>query len=250
MKAQRRSAQWLGEHEDEAAPGLPAPLPPGERLLWQGAPDWRLLARHAFHFRWLVGYFVLLAVWQFGTTLYDGQGLLAALAGVAWTGALAALALGLVALLCRLAAQTTVYSLTERRIVMRVGIVLTVTFNIPFTRIDAAGLHPLQGDAGDIALQLDARDRIAYLHLWPHVRPWRFARTEPMLRALPDARVVAGLLADALQRHAEQDQAVRVRTAAAQPVPMPAPREPAPREAAHAVHGAHAGLQPASARAA
>ncbi|MEY3475503.1 MAG: hypothetical protein RL087_1961, partial [Pseudomonadota bacterium] len=29
------------EHEFEAAPGLPAPLPVGERILWQGAPQWR-----------------------------------------------------------------------------------------------------------------------------------------------------------------------------------------------------------------
>jgi hypothetical protein len=30
--------------------------------------------------------------------------------------------------------------------------------------------------------------RIAYLHLWPHARPWKLAAPQPMLRCLPDAR--------------------------------------------------------------
>ena len=45
------------EHEFEAAPGLPEPLPAGERILWQGAPDWRALAVHVFHVRKLAAYF-------------------------------------------------------------------------------------------------------------------------------------------------------------------------------------------------
>jgi hypothetical protein len=78
--------------------------------------------------------------------------------------------------------------------------VLTVTFNLPLRRIETARLHALPGGAGDIALVLNPADRIGYIHLWPHARPWHFTRTEPMLRALPDAQAVAGLLADALQQ--------------------------------------------------
>jgi hypothetical protein len=32
-----------------------------------------------------------------------------------------------------------------------------------------------------------AGKRIAYLHLWPHARPWQLKRPQPLLRALPDA---------------------------------------------------------------
>jgi len=39
------------EHEWEAAPGLPSTLPAGERIVWQGSPDWKQLAVHAFHVR-------------------------------------------------------------------------------------------------------------------------------------------------------------------------------------------------------
>jgi hypothetical protein len=36
------------------------------------------------------------------------------------------------------------------------------------------------------------------LLLWPHVRPWRLTHVEPMLRCVPEARVVADILAGAL----------------------------------------------------
>ena len=55
------------EHDFEAVRGLPEPLPPGETLLWQGAPDWRVLARHGFHLRQLVGYFGVILALRFAT---------------------------------------------------------------------------------------------------------------------------------------------------------------------------------------
>ena len=94
-------------------------------------------------------------------------------------------------------ARTTVYTITNRRVVMRVGVVLSITFNLPFAQIASAGFRA-RGKAGDIVLSLAGSDRIAYLHLWPHVRPWQLKRTQPMLRALADAKTVAQTLATAL----------------------------------------------------
>ncbi len=203
MKAVR-STPHVGEHDDEPAPGLPAPLPAGERLLWRGAPDWRVLARRSFHLHKLAVYFGVLIAWRGISSLADGGSWGQAAATTLWTVPLAALALGFIALLSWLVASNTVYTLTDRRVVMRVGIVLTVTFNLPLRRIETARLHALPGGvdgrAGDIALVLHPEDRIGYIHLWPHARPWHFARTEPMLRALPDAAPVAQLLADALRQ--------------------------------------------------
>jgi len=51
---------------------------------------------------------------------------------------------------------------------------------------------------GDIPLTMIGADRIAYLNLWPHARPWRIARPEPMLRAIPDAARVGEILSGAL----------------------------------------------------
>jgi hypothetical protein len=106
----------------------------------------------------------------------------------------------LLACLAWLSARATVYTLTERRVVMRIGIVLTLSFNIPFSRVVAADFRPQPGDRGDIALRLTTRDRIAWLHLWPHARPWRLAHPEPMLRAVPQAEMVARLLSEAWAR--------------------------------------------------
>ena len=54
------------EYENEPIPGLPGIPPKGERILWQGSPDWRVLARTAFHTRLVTGYFVLLTGWAAG----------------------------------------------------------------------------------------------------------------------------------------------------------------------------------------
>ena len=186
------------EHEFEPQPGLPEPLPPGEKLLWQGAPDWKAMAVEVFHVRQLALYFVAILLLRAGFVLSDGAGLMGVLASWAWLVPMAAIALGILVALARLAAQTTVYSITDRRVILRVGIVLTVTFNLPFKHIEAAGLMLRGKDGhGDIPLTLTRGDRIAILQLWPHARPWRVARPEPAMRCLPDAAAVGQLLAQA-----------------------------------------------------
>lgn len=186
------------EHEFEPQYGLPERLPERERIVWQGSPSWTLLARRAFHADKVAVYFALLLAWRFGATLSDGAGLAAALRSTAWLLPLFASGLALLLLLAWLTARSAVYTLTDRRVVMRIGIVLTVTYNLPLARIDRADLRPFgESDAGDIALALEPATRIAWLHLWPHVRPWRVSRPQPMLRSLPEAKRVSALLATA-----------------------------------------------------
>ena len=159
------------EHEFEAAHGLPEALPHGERLLWQGAPEWRVMAREAMHTRLLAGYFSVLLAWRAANVLSNAGSALDAAVAVLWLLPLAAAALGLLRLLAWLVCRTTVYTVTDRRVVMRIGVVLSITFNLPYTQIDSASLR-LNGDgSGDIALVLAASDRIAYVHLWPHAPP-------------------------------------------------------------------------------
>ena len=67
---------------------------------------------------------------------------------------------------------------------MRIGIALPMTLNLPFAhRSRRPGCRLHADGSGDIAAALAGGDRIAYLHLWPHARPWQLARPEPMLRA-------------------------------------------------------------------
>lgn len=187
------------EHEFEAAPGLPEALPAHEAQLWQGSPNAWLLARQALHVDVVLAYFGLLLAWRGITSVYDGATPGQTLMALAGMLPLIALALGLLGTIAWLMARTTVYTVTDKRIVMRVGVVLSITFNLPFTQIASAAFRP-RGQGGDIVLDLAGTDRIAYLHLWPHVRPWKLKHTQPMLRGLPKARAVAQTLSAALKQ--------------------------------------------------
>lgn len=197
MKAAHRHTASGHEHEFEPQKGLPETLPADERLLWQGSPDWQMLARRAFHLRKLALYFGAMVLLRAAFVFNDSGSVPAALRSTLGPLALAGIALGLVGLMAWLSARSTVYTLTDKRVVMRIGIVLTLTFNIPYRRIATAGLHLDAGGSGDLPLSLLPPDHIAYLHLWPHARPWRLARPEPMLRSVPEAERVARLLTQA-----------------------------------------------------
>lgn len=178
------------EHDEGAVHGLPGRLPPGERILWQGAPDWRVLARTAFHTRLIAGYFgVLAAVALAVAGGEDGY------SGVAMTLGLGIAAVALLHLLAWGSARTTVYTLTNRRIVLRVGMAVPKCINLPLTQIAAVDLAARADGTGDLPLQLLGVPRLGYLALWPHARAWRVSRPEPMLRAVANAADVAALVA-------------------------------------------------------
>ena len=207
------------EHEFEPVAGLPAMLPPGERMLWQGAPDWRVVARDVAHVRKVAGYFALLAAWRVASGAADGLAAADIATNAAWTLVPAGFAIGLILLLSWLMARTTIYTITDRRVVMRIGVVLRIAFNLPYQALVGARLRSGRAGSGDIALALDPESKIAWLHLWPHSRPWRFSHPEPMLRALPDAETVAKILVDAL---AASPSAAKVGHKAPPPVTSPA----------------------------
>lgn len=193
----------MSEHELEPVPGLPEHLPKGERILWQGAPHWRPLAMRAFRLRAVMIYFAALMVWRVASKLWDGASTLAAFEhGLA----LAPLALGAVAILLAIAAasaRTSLYTITDRRVVLRVGMALPLNLNIPFESIEGAAVAEFSDGSGDVALQIRKGERLGYAVLWPHARPWRYSRPEPMLRGLADPKGAANVLASALAGHGQ-----------------------------------------------
>jgi hypothetical protein len=191
------------EHEFEAAPGLPEALPAGERILWQGAPNWRELALHAFHVRKLAVYFLLMLALQ--AAFMYGQPLKLVLPSVMTSAMLALTALGMLTAIAWFAAHTCLYTLTNKRVVMRVGIVLTMTFNLPLSRLSAAAIKSRGRGCGDIALRIKGPDRIAYLHLWPHARAWHLRDPEPSLRCVPQAQEVGQKIMQAWRAANPQD---------------------------------------------
>ena len=187
----------FAEHDSEPVRGLPGPLPPGETLLWQGSPRWWSLALDAYRVRALAVYFAVIVLVRGGWLLADGATPAAALAGCTGPAAFSLVCLALLAGIAALAARGTVYTVTSRRIVIRQGVALSSTLNLPFSALRSADLRERRDGTGDISLELLPDHRVSYLWLWPHVRPWRWTRPQPMLRNLPDAETAGSLLARA-----------------------------------------------------
>ena len=177
------------EYEIEPTPGLPGKLPPGEAIVWQGSPDWQSLARAVFHTRLVAAWFVIVASLAF---VSGGTGL----KGAAITLVAAGLGLGVLFLLARASARSTIYTLTNRRIVMRFGVALPKCINLPLAAIGAADVRSLSAGHIDVVLNPTQRFPLGWLQMWPHVQPWQVASPRPMLRAVPES--FAPLLASAL----------------------------------------------------
>ena len=185
------------EYEFEPQFGLPERLPDDEFIVWQGSPDIGALANSAFHLKKIGFYFAVLIVACAWPALESGAGLMAVMSAVKWIVPLTVIAMASVWLLAWFTARTTVYTVTSKRVVMRLGIVLTVSFNLPFKQIASADVRVLKDGFGDITLALQGSDSIAWVHLWPSVRPWRISKPEPTLRAVPDVQAVSDKLRQA-----------------------------------------------------
>ncbi len=188
----------MNEHEHEPVPGLPEELPPGEKLLWQGTPRVGALAVRAFHVRKVGIYFALLMAWRAGSDLVNGESVLTALGSAVGLLPVAVLGVGLLWLLAWLCARSTIYTITNRRLVLRFGVALSMALNIPFKVVESASLRTFSDGTGDLPLALTAGQRIGWFVNWPYVRPWSRGGVQPMLRAVADPDAVARLLASAL----------------------------------------------------
>lgn len=196
------------EYEFEAAPGLPEKLPEGEHIIWQGAPDWKQLALQAFHVRIVSIYFAFMLAIQLFNAWDSGQPLATWVGSLLTSLGLSLCALVLLAGCAWFSSRETLYTITNKRVVMRIGIVLTVTFNLPFARITGASVKALKGSTGDLALALNHEDQIGYFHLMPHARPWHLRQPQPALRCIPEVAKVGALLQQAWQAANPQARAV------------------------------------------
>ncbi|MGB1443352.1 MAG: photosynthetic complex putative assembly protein PuhB [Paracoccaceae bacterium] len=186
-------------HDDFAAEpinGLPELPPRGEVILWQGRPNWFRLTVESLNLWWVVAYFAVLTVWRFITVidiLSFERAIIMTLPFVIMT----LIVVLLLMLVGFIQARATVYTITNRRVAMRIGAALTVTLNIPYTQIENAAVSVGKADCGNIALETKGASKFSYLVLWPHIRSWKISKPEPTLRAIPDVQSVAQILAKA-----------------------------------------------------
>ena len=149
------------------------------------------LARNALHLRGLALYFaVLVAAVAFSTR---------AVQPVLFAAAAAAVPLLLGLAYAWAVARTTTYTVTTARVVIRMGIAVPITLNLPYADVQSAGLRQQRDGTGDIALDMADRTRhLSWFLLWPHARPMRLGRPQPLLRGLRDAEPASRLLSQAL----------------------------------------------------
>ncbi len=193
-------------HDDfkvEPIRGLPEALPEGEHILWQGSPKAGRLAIEALNLRWIAGYFGLLAVWRFGVST-AGVDTATALGHAVPFVVIGLVACGLLMLVAWIQARATVYTLTNKRVAMRIGAALTMTLNLPYTCIGTARLDVRRGGTGTLAFELLGNTRLSPILTWPHIRPWHFFRVQPALRCIADAATVAQIFGDAAETRISQ----------------------------------------------
>lgn len=180
-------------------------LEPGETILWQGRPERRALARGLFRLRWVVAYFALLLLWKLALILWARgprpqdlhDAAILALQGVAL--------FGLIAFFARALSRATTYTVTDARVVIRHGIALSATIDIPLRAIRSVALRLHADGAGDIALGVRRGGGVRPGRLWPHMHG--VLRPMPLLRALPEAAIVGPLLCRQLDLAATRNPA-------------------------------------------
>lgn len=199
------------DHDDfavEPVRGLPERPPAGEIILWQGRPDTRALAREALNLNWIIGYFAILVIWRVGASSADYP-FLQALTHAIPFAAIGAITVGLLLLIAWVQAKATVYTVTTARVAMRVGAALTVTLNLPYSRIEAADLDLRKAGTGTIAFRTAGETKLSYLVLWPHVRPWHGRHPQPALRCIPEAEKVARMIAETVEMRMDRPEISR-----------------------------------------
>lgn len=177
---------------------LPAPLPAGERVIWQGKPSFKGLALRSFHIREVALYFGVLMLWKLWSTWSHSGSLGEAANSVLWLVIPAVSAIAVLAGLAWLFRRAACYTITTKRVLFQFGVALPMTMNIPLSKIANAALKTYRDGSGDIPLGVCDPKRVSYVLLWPHIRPWRLRTPEPMFRALPDAAMAAARLSEAL----------------------------------------------------
>lgn len=186
------------DFEIEPVKGLPEKPPEGEVILWQGKPAWWPLAKESLNLLWVAGYFVFLACWRF-VAVVDLMPLQQAIGASVPFLILGAITCAILLVIAWVQAYYTVYTVTNRRVAMRIGAALNVTLNLPYTQIGAATLDLRKSGTGTIAFSLLGSTRISYLVCWPHVRPWKISPTQPALRCIPEAEKIAAMITEAAE---------------------------------------------------
>ncbi len=210
-----------GTHSDEVRAritGVEEALPPGESLVWEGQPDVKTLAFRVLYLRAILVYWALVAVGFLAAGALGGRGSGSLAADLVWLMVVAAAGSALIFGLAAAIRSSTTYALTDRRVVIRMGVAFPSVLNLPLHQIDAVDVRATGKDregreVGDLVLTPIGGEQVGWLYLWPHVKPWSWRTPAPALRAIPEAAYVGKLVARHAKARLDQLQGEREDTA-------------------------------------
>ena len=168
-------------------------IPEGERILWKGKPSFWGFSWYFFGLKLLAFYLIILSV-VFAArltvtdffTAFVVDFLPFLLSGILTSCILMALA--------KIQSQSSVYIITENRVIIKSGAALSFLISMPFKKIKAVNLQKRKGSLGTISFELNSGKRVPYISCWPSVRPWRFKKTEPAFSCIENVDEVATIL--------------------------------------------------------
>jgi hypothetical protein len=197
-----------GTHSDEGRAritGVEEALPPGESLVWEGQPDVKTLAFRVLYLRAILVYWALIGAGFLAAGAVGGRASGNLAADLVWLMVVAAIGSALIFGFAAAIRSSTTYALTDRRVVIRMGVAFPSVLNLPLHQIDSVDVRATGRDrdgreVGDLVLTPSGDARVGWLYLWPHVKPWAWKDPLPAFRALPEAASVGAQVA----RHAKE----------------------------------------------
>ena len=177
----------------EAPKNILDAIPNGESILWKGRPSLWGFSWNLFGLKWITLYLSMLSIVSvarfFASDFYTAfyvDFLPFFLSGIFASIILIGLA----------ATQTysTVYIITENRVIIKTGAALSFLISMPFKKIKEVNLHKRGASIGTISFELLSEKRVPYISCWPSVRPWKFKRTQPAFSCIGSVDEVATIL--------------------------------------------------------
>ena len=177
----------------EAPKNILDAIPNGESILWKGRPSLWGFSWNLFGLKWITLYLSILSIVSvarfFASDFYTAfyvDFLPFFLSGIFASIILIGLA----------ATQTysTVYIITENRVIIKTGAALSFLISMPFKKIKEVNLQKRGASIGTISFELLSERRVPYISCWPSVRPWKFKRTQPAFSCIGSVDEVATIL--------------------------------------------------------
>ena len=125
-------------------------LPEDEILIWQGRPGAKAIAIRAMYLWYVVAYLLGLALLRTGYLVMGDAPVSEWSALLAWQLLASLFVVGIILGLAALYARSTIYTLTNRRVILRTGAAVPIHVNFPLEQIASADLKVFSDGTGDI----------------------------------------------------------------------------------------------------